>query len=316
MGKLSWWVLGLFLGSSRRNVECFNWEDYDAQSIAERQVESQRLLPATPTAERHVHFEEQHDSYRTRGSKSAARPALKKKKKLGWSQSLLLWGKFSIAIMMAVGGAVVKGPAEMLRDADERVTGSPRKKDSRAKLPCQDDHERFDSPSSPRQHTVQDYGLDAGEEDDEVMNFNASQFRSRRKNSNSPPPSARTLLQDHEPIVVEQLPSPLASDSPSPAPYQFGSGSNEIFTFDPPANDADWGDGEGGDTLKPTTPGRASLDSLFDSPLLRGGQEYDPESAPFAADMGIFSPLSRKSSAVVGKRSMLLEGDVLEVENG
>jgi hypothetical protein len=43
-----------------------------------------------------------------------------KEPKVGWGKSLFLWGKFSVAIMLAVGGAIVKGPAEMLRDTDVR----------------------------------------------------------------------------------------------------------------------------------------------------------------------------------------------------
>ncbi len=68
--------------------------------------------------------------------------------------------------------------------------------------------------------------------------------------------------------------------------------------------------------MKQSTPGCASLDSLFDSPPPGGGQEYDPESAPFPADLGVFSPLSRRSSDGGAIRAMELAGDVLEGENG
>jgi len=39
-----------------------------------------------------------------------------RKQKSGWRNSLYLWGKFSVAIMLAIGGAVINGPDEMLQD--------------------------------------------------------------------------------------------------------------------------------------------------------------------------------------------------------
>ena len=224
LGKLSWWVLGLFLGprSKGQDNNAWDWGDYDAESIANRQcrrswqgVDEQhfRLLRASESPERRVRFDEQHSSYRTRGSRSPARPALKKK--ASWGESLLLWGKFSVAIMLAVGGAVVKGPGEMLRDADERSVAhsQPPRTYNRSR------HERPDS-SPNRKHY-----------DDEASNTRSRPIdlpgstdnRKRLKNrSPSPPPSARMLLRSGEPSSSPPQPSP------SPA---FHFGNNEVFEF-------------------------------------------------------------------------------------
>ena len=132
LGRLSWWVLGLFVGHTRLKdqKEARGWEDYDGQGIAERVHDEQEgdIGPprSTPKKDgspaRRVRFDDNPEQYRTRGTKSPARPALKnrKKQKPGWGQSLYLWGKFSVAILLAVGGAVIKGPEEMLKECDDR----------------------------------------------------------------------------------------------------------------------------------------------------------------------------------------------------
>ena len=98
------------------------------------------------------------------GSRSPARAALKRKST--WGESLLLWGKFSVAIMLAVGGAVVKGPGEMLRDADNRdVSNSwPQRKSKRCREVKNEreltrknlDEAAFESRSRP--HDIPDLG--------------------------------------------------------------------------------------------------------------------------------------------------------------
>ncbi|KIW28550.1 uncharacterized protein PV07_08204 [Cladophialophora immunda] len=128
-GKLSWWVLGLFIGYRRPQPEHqdWDWAKYDGESIANdcclHDVDSPlNKASIQPTCEIAPH----HSGNKTEAEENQARtPApqttsLSGEPKSGWGRSLYLWGKFSVAIMLAVGGAIVKGPAEMLRDADER----------------------------------------------------------------------------------------------------------------------------------------------------------------------------------------------------
>ena len=137
LGRLSWWVLGLFVGHTRlkdHQARVWDWEDYDGEGIAERvqhEREADIVMPhgraeehVSPT--RRVRFDDNPEQYRTRGTKSPARPALKngKEQKPGWGKSLYLWGKFSVAILLAVGGAVIKGPGEMLKECDDRQDSS------------------------------------------------------------------------------------------------------------------------------------------------------------------------------------------------
>ncbi|ETI29533.1 hypothetical protein G647_01986 [Cladophialophora carrionii CBS 160.54] len=128
-GKLSWWVLGLFIGHRRppSGYLEWNWERYDGESIAnqhcyphvndpsvsELRTRASQDAPAPMT-------EASGKSGRRPGESSPSNSTAAKEPKDGWGRSLFLWGKFSVAIMLAVGGAIVKGPAEMLREADER----------------------------------------------------------------------------------------------------------------------------------------------------------------------------------------------------
>ena len=150
LGKLSWWVLGLFLGPSARAERLggaqesgWDWDQYDGGAIAGQvcgeeigaiqhdQVTSSQDLLWGPFNRRMVRFDESDPGYRTEGTKAKAKPALKqgadqrKREKTSWGKSLYLWGKFSVAILLAVGGAVINGPEEMLRDCAEHVPGNP-----------------------------------------------------------------------------------------------------------------------------------------------------------------------------------------------
>ncbi|KIY02583.1 uncharacterized protein Z520_01048 [Fonsecaea multimorphosa CBS 102226] len=129
IGKLSWWVLGLFIGYRRPKADHqdWDWTKYDGESIANTcclpDVDPPPIKPSTqPTREISPH----HSSHKIEAPESQARTPVAppsrpaNEPKSGWGRSLYLWGKFSVAIMLAVGGAIVKGPAEMLRDADER----------------------------------------------------------------------------------------------------------------------------------------------------------------------------------------------------
>ena len=146
LGKLSWWVLGLFLGPGVRppramDLQCttWDWEHYDAEAIAGTACQCESFAPAeeavslpaeardaSPSSQgRKVQFDSHHEGYRTAGTKSPAKRALRDRgseqhrKRPGWGESLYLWGKFSVAIMLAVGGALIEGPGAMLKDCEE-----------------------------------------------------------------------------------------------------------------------------------------------------------------------------------------------------
>ncbi|KIV81956.1 hypothetical protein PV11_04102 [Exophiala sideris] len=130
-GKLSWWVLGLFLGYQRptQDQSDWDWDKYDGESIADR-----CLVSGEDDA--NVNFNTNSQSLpQSHDGQSGTVPANnvshdipeppRKSPKAGWGKSLFLWGKFSVAIMLAVGGAIVKGPAEMLRETEERRRSRP-----------------------------------------------------------------------------------------------------------------------------------------------------------------------------------------------
>jgi hypothetical protein len=128
-GKMSWWILGLFIGHHRSapGQLKWDWEDYDGESIANHccspmvdgtlagDISPQPAQPSSNPAN-----DDRMDPANTLHKSSSPSSAIREDSKNGWGRSLYLWGKFSVAIMLAVGGAIVQGPAEMLRDADER----------------------------------------------------------------------------------------------------------------------------------------------------------------------------------------------------
>ncbi len=143
LGKLSWWVLGLFLGPSwkQKIMEItVGWETYDGENIAE--VEHERLNGLHPDTSRKFCSKPETMAPQStrgqpkkwvkfadgRGAQHPPQPAAEdshhqkcknceqKSKKVSWGKSLYLWGKFSVAIMLAVGGALIKGPEEMMKD--------------------------------------------------------------------------------------------------------------------------------------------------------------------------------------------------------
>ena len=127
-GKLSWWVLGLFFGKGRAQPVSrkWDWETYDGESIAQRHcslaAEDVSTQDPVPSIEGTTATTDDDGVASATGADTAPASASSSEKepKAGWGRSLFLWGKFSVAIMLAVGGAIVKGPAEMLRDVDER----------------------------------------------------------------------------------------------------------------------------------------------------------------------------------------------------
>lgn len=132
-GKMSWWVLGLFI--SRRttisNYDEWDWDVYDGESIAQKYCSDQ---DSGEEIDDRVNYERNRTADILNGgldepdNASPSRIKLKtnpEQTKPGWGKSLFLWGKFSVAIMLAVGGAIVRGPGEMLRETEDRRRSRP-----------------------------------------------------------------------------------------------------------------------------------------------------------------------------------------------
>lgn len=283
LGKLSWWVLGLFLGPSARNKpkeDDWDWDEYDGEAIADRHCRpksvvvaeaAQPLLRRSSDAgpARRVRFDAVEESSRSQTSGSSATDRAKP----GWGQTVVLWGKFSMAIMLAVGGAVVKGPGEMLKEADMRNASSRSHEQRRVSLSSQTNDVDDTSTTSVELQPVSPSSTTS-----EVR-----QRRPRKQSFCSPPPSARAIL-SHELDSELFSSSPPASSSPSYGSFRFGRGQTFDFTIgDDPGLDVD--------TLKPRRPGRARVEDFFDeshpaTPIKtrpRGNREYDPESAGLGA---------------------------------
>lgn len=287
MGRLSWWVLGLFLGSSRtaERSQAWDWDDYDGEAIADRHcrrrsreiMSEEQISLLSPGRERHVRFEEQHAEYRTRGSRSPARPALKSTKP-GWGKSVLLWGKFSVAILMAVGGAVVKGPGEMLKEVDE-----PRKSADSAF--GRQRYQSRDIPATPSTGSGKRLGVNTA-----GLALDQQRYKDRDKGLSSPDSSSASLehIADNDGLP----PWPVGS----PPPFRFGDHQSHSFDIYPRREhrlELEVGFDDGADeTLRPPKQNRPDLVDVFAFPPPAGNQEYDPESAGF----GIFSPLSLRGS--------------------
>ena len=127
-GKMSWWVLGLFISRRVSVSSCdgWDWDVYDGESIAQKHCSNRDSMQET---DERVNYERNRTAQILNGDldePNTATQGLPKMKttpeqaKLGWGQSLFLWGKFSVAIMLAVGGAIVRGPGEMLRETEDR----------------------------------------------------------------------------------------------------------------------------------------------------------------------------------------------------
>lgn len=273
MGKLSWWVLGLFLGPSAKDPRpaSWNWDDYDGEAIAERHcrrkskrlsAEQQSLLTqqAESRPKRRVAFKAPEGAGQKSGSK-ASQP------KAGWTKSVLLWAKFSTAIVLAVGGAVVKGPGEMLKETDKR-RASRRSRDLRRTSTASDESDL----SSTSAVSIEMQDMSPRPRSGELR-----QRRPRRASLVSPPPSARALLARE--LDADMLSSsPPVSSSPAFASWRFGRGQRFAFDIDP--------DGVDIDTLRPPRAGRINIEDIFDysnagtpTKVPGGDLEYDPESA-------------------------------------
>jgi len=156
LGKLSWWVLGLFIQprSVPKARTAINWDQYDGETIASRYCCSE-------TAEAQQQEESRsHDNMSGTTAKiescTSNRQAqgIQTSKGPGLFRSLFLWGKFSTAIMLAIGGAVIKGPSEMMRDMtpDRGNHGQPSTQHSANKKQDPSSSARFRWPPQTPQH--------------------------------------------------------------------------------------------------------------------------------------------------------------------
>lgn len=284
LGKLSWWVLGLFLGSSsKQQKEQWDWDDFDAEAIADKHCKRndeddsdthQPLLHEQRggSKSRRVRFSTD-DTSRSEGH---VPQTSQQQSKPGWGKTVILWGKFSMAIMLAVGGAVIKGPGEMLKEADMRAASSRRQSQRRVSITVEDDDDIADTSST----SVELQAVSPGSTTSECRRRHSS-----KQGLNSPPPSARAIL-SRELDLDQFSSSPPVSSSPSIGSFRFGRGQRFDFTLD-----EDMGLDGGIETLKPRKSARARIEDIFDESTTgtpdqqrrRGQQEYDPASAGFGA---------------------------------
>ena len=287
LGKLSWWVLGLFLGpSTRERKQQWDWDDYDGEAIADRHCgedlhqsrEARRPLlngQEDVSHARRVHFDGDNNYHDTQATSSEAH------KKPGWGKTVMLWGKFSMAIMLAVGGAVVKGPGEMLKEADIRAASRRSQPHRQASVSEDDDSVGNTSATSVEMQPVSPSSVTS----------ECRQRRTKKQGLCSSSPSARALLL-HELEEDNTASSPPVSSSPPIGSFRFGRGQRFDFTLDEELSlDRDT------DTLKPSRPARARIDDIFGdvdvgTPPKKLQREYDPESA----GMGLFSTPSTPDS--------------------
>ncbi|KPI44632.1 uncharacterized protein AB675_8434 [Cyphellophora attinorum] len=279
LGKLSWWVLGLFLGSSTKDREQdWDWDDFDGEAIADRHCGAssearQPLLQeqSGDSQERRVHFDADNASA---GEHVPSPP--QESRKPGWGKTVMLWGKFSMAIMLAVGGAVVKGPGEMLKESDlDSASSRGRKGHRRVSVHNGDDALGDVSATSVELQAVSP----------DSATSSCRKRRMAKPSLFSPPPSARAVLSQE--LDMEHFSSsPPASSSPSLGSFRFGRGQRFDFAMDDDLNmDVEV------ETLKPRRSARSRLDNVFEPSNTtkafergkHGHHEYDPASAGLGA---------------------------------
>ncbi|EXJ85798.1 hypothetical protein A1O1_06166 [Capronia coronata CBS 617.96] len=255
-GKLSWWVLGLFIGHRRPRPQqrAWDWDRYDGESIADRYCSLQRDRNSSTEAGNSNAKEPSSPATERGGSETKHDTALpdapvqpNQAPKPGWGTSLFLWGKFSVAIMLAVGGAIVKGPGEMLRETEERrrsrssSLSTDQVDEQQRGLPQRGgrfgESERIVRPDSRQQR--EDIG--------------APRTTRKARSFSSPTPPART--HEARPLSPDRS---LASREPE------GEGSDTVFHkhFTGP----DHHDSSSNETIKPMRPDRKGLGCLFELP--------------------------------------------------
>ncbi|KAJ9650636.1 hypothetical protein H2198_010058 [Neophaeococcomyces mojaviensis] len=161
LGKLSWWVLGLFIQPqvNPRARPAIDWDQYDGESIAHKYCTSDGDDGDDGKQEDASHSPASQQPYIPSGKSSPCNAEVENTQELekpGLVRSFFLWGKFSAAIMLAVGGAVIKGPSEMMKDI--KTTPEPQRtipavRPKRRSTPCGSRHRHPQTPQrgSPNQ---------------------------------------------------------------------------------------------------------------------------------------------------------------------
>lgn len=260
LGKLSWWVLGLFIGYRYPDPDQVppDWDKYDGESIADRCC----IPPRNNVPQGNVSDENNGRASKVVGEHKKP-PALTesdpgaptiapepppKEPKTGWGHSLFLWGKFSVALMLAVGGAIVNGPAEMLQETEER-----RRSRTYPKPESRDLGDTY----TPPQSVHVDVATDAADQRKQIRKENDS-------TAEDPPGSVRK---------ARSLSSPLPSPGGRAAAAidasrlllkdkRDGPGSEQASEDQPCKNELSSMD----DTLKPTRSERKGWEDIFQHP--------------------------------------------------
>ena len=239
LGKFSWWVLGLFLGPHAKKEQAkalsdagWNWEDYDGEEIAQRvcgpgpsilSPSGEDFIQSDQNTEhgdkKTVRFDQPLDAYQTGGTKSRANSALKRdppcSKKTTWGRSLFLWRKFSVAIMLAVGGAIISGPGEMLKECDNHepryLSGnSPPTRPERSDPGFSDSNGQETDVDEPTQIDENDFigghGDDLQSYPREALDQPLSFLKLRPTSSKRDSASTRPRKHDTEPSVIAKNP--------------------------------------------------------------------------------------------------------------
>jgi hypothetical protein len=208
-GMLSWWVLGLFLGPAwTQKVERSpGWEAYDGENIAQTEHERLNSSGLRSLKERHIlHSNRSTPSLSRQGQQTTVKfvetnenrhePQTEaqnaRESKASWGRSLFLWGKFSVAILLAVGGAVIKGPGEMLKDCDLHDDGDSHSEYVR--------HKHDDTWEAEHHRTLAEYYSlhlpdDSQNKADERSNNRTSETASPSSHPSSSSSSSRTPTQ-------------------------------------------------------------------------------------------------------------------------
>ncbi|KIV96803.1 hypothetical protein PV10_00620 [Exophiala mesophila] len=250
-GRMSWWVLGLFIGFRRpaTRSEDFDWERYDGESIAYRYCSLNRD-DGSLLQDNHDDCirQAQHPQAQTSNPPPTAAEMAAKDPGPGWGKSVFLWGKFSVAIMLAIGGAIIKGPGEMLRDIDERAR-SRRNSTTGASL-------NSTSPMTSFRHFDQAYLVDEmplSSHGIVMKNDQGSGVVRKVRSFSSPAPSSRY----HDPDVVAQAPQKQTRVLPEPS-------SIEPEPIMEPAVQVLEESSTSFDTLRPRRAPRRKVDSFFE----------------------------------------------------
>ena len=279
LGKLSWWILGIFIRpSAPEYVQLkWDWDSYDGESIAERACsygsddddddDHDKCSNVVPTNTSNSDTMYNLKKYRYPVEAEQSPPVQDVESgtvnKPGWKHSLYLWGKFSVAIMLAVGGAVVKGPGEMLKDIDERKMHRRHRSCHHDKhnIDCSQPESTDESERLHRADAIMDEPIPANFVSQEPLGHNQVRMKMQ-------PSSQR-------PVQIA-----LSSSQQSDATKAFRFPPNKTFTFGMPSQGESWNRFDDDGTVKPTKSRRKDVGDIFGHGGLEDGQqEYDPESA-------------------------------------